>query len=80
MAFEFEKIRSILVCPKSRSELVMEGDTLISTCAETRLRYAIVDDIPRLIVDEAQTVEQDAWSAIMQKHGRNPQTGEVAAP
>ena len=75
MTFEFNKISSILVCPKSKAELVMDGDTLVSTSPDSRLRYSIVDDIPRLIVEEAETLDQQTWSAIMQKHGRDAETG-----
>lgn len=79
MAFDFEKVRSILVCPRSRCDLVQDGDALVSTSPEVRLRFPIVDDIPRLLVEEAQQLTPEAWSSIMQQAGRDPRTGLLSS-
>jgi uncharacterized protein YbaR (Trm112 family) len=79
MTFEFDRIRDILVCPRSKSELVLDGDTLVSTSPDARLQYPIVEEIPRLLVDEAQQLSVEAWGRIMQKAGRDPQTGRPVA-
>ncbi len=76
MSFDFDKIQGILVCPKCRSDLVRDGDSLICTNPDVRLRYAIVDEIPRLLVDEAKTLTPEEWSAAVQRSGRDPATGD----
>lgn len=77
MAFNYESLKDILVCPQSKAPLVLEGSRLISVDPETRLSYEIRDGIPIMLVDEAGEVAQDEWSAVMQRHGRDPQTGEL---
>ncbi len=71
MPFNFEKSRSYLVCPKCHSDLVLDGDALICTSADERLKYPILEDIPRLLVDEAEELTSEAWQAAMQRAGRN---------
>ncbi len=68
MPFEYEKVKDILVCPKTRCDLVHDGDCLVSTDPATRLKYPIVDDIPRLLADEATELPTDEWTAVMQRH------------
>ncbi len=70
MAFNFEKSRSYLVCPKCHADLVLDGDSLICTDPEVRLQYPILEDIPRLLVEEAKEMTPDAWKAAMQRAGR----------
>ena len=45
---------SILVCPQCRGDLEYHSDAQNLTCPRCRLRYSIVDDIPVMLVDEAQ--------------------------
>ena len=71
MPFNFEKSRSYLVCPKCHSDLVMDGNALVCTSADERLKYPILEDIPRLLVDEAEELSPEAWQAAMQRAGRN---------
>ena len=71
MTFNFEKSRSYLVCPKCHADLVQDGDSLVSTNPDVRLRYPILEDIPRLLADEAEELSPDTWKAIMQRAGRN---------
>lgn len=80
MTFQFDQLKEILVCPKSKAKLVQEGDALVSVDPETRLQYEIRDDIPILLIDEAVELSQEEWSAIMEKHGRDPATGEERNP
>jgi uncharacterized protein YbaR (Trm112 family) len=49
-----EDLLSILVCPQCRGDLTYdrEGNTL--TCPACRLRYRIEDDIPVMLVDQAE--------------------------
>ena len=71
MAFNFEKSRSYLVCPKCHADLVMDGDSLVCTNPDVRLRYPILEDIPRLLVEESEELSPDAWRAAMQRAGRS---------
>lgn len=70
MVFNFEKSSSYLVCPKCHSDLVKDGDSLVSTNPDVRLKYPILDDIPRLLVEEATELSPDEWKSAMQRAGR----------
>lgn len=53
-----EELLDILVCPKCKGELEYrpegsEGEALL--CHECRLRYAVDDGIPVMLVDEAES-------------------------
>jgi len=65
-----QELLEILCCPKTKADLVLDGDTLISVDKETRLRYRIEDDIPIMLIDEAETLSLDEWSVIMTKYGK----------
>ena len=47
-----------LVCPKCKGELehVVEDDGEALICHACRLRYAVEDDIPILLIDEATPI------------------------
>jgi uncharacterized protein YbaR (Trm112 family) len=47
----------ILVCPQCKGELQLEKDESGLRCEACRLRYAIRDDIPIMLVDEAQPLD-----------------------
>lgn len=79
MAFEFERLRDQLVCPKSHASLVHDGDTLVCADPESRLAYPIVDEIPIMLIDEARELTPEEWSAVMARHGRHPETGQPTA-
>lgn len=65
----------LLRCPRTRTELVLDGERLVNTDPATRLAYPIRQQIPVLVPDEAEALSEDAWSAAMQRQGRNPLTG-----
>ena len=56
---------AILCCPVSRQTLIQQGDWLVSTDPETRLRYPIRDDIPVLLEEEAEKLDEKAWREAM---------------
>ena len=62
----------ILRCPESRAPLVLEGEHLVSTDPATRRRYKVEDDIPNMIVEESEILEEGPWLEIMQRHGVAP--------
>lgn len=59
---------NILCCPESKADLVLDGDTLVSTDRKTRRRYRIDDDIPVMLIDESEQLSEEEWLSIMKKH------------
>ncbi len=49
-----QKLLEILVCPACRTRVKLEGDRLVCQNAECGLRYPIRDDIPVMLIDEAE--------------------------
>lgn len=77
MPFDYDKVSSILVCPVTKAALVFEQDALVSVHPEARASYPIVDDIPRLLGDEATQLSVEDWAVVMQRHGRDVNTGQI---
>ena len=50
------QLLEILVCPKCRGVLRLTEDPPALVCEACKLRYAIRDDIPILLIDEAETI------------------------
>lgn len=50
-----EDLLEILVCPKCKGELEYREEDDALLCHECRLRYAIDDGIPVMLVDEAES-------------------------
>jgi uncharacterized protein YbaR (Trm112 family) len=48
------KLLDILVCPKCRGELEYRDGERALLCHACRLRYRIEDDIPVMLIDEAE--------------------------
>lgn len=48
------ELLEILVCPKCKGELEYREQESALLCHECRLRYAVEDDIPVMLVDEAE--------------------------
>lgn len=65
-----KELLEILVCPLSKAQLVLDGETLVSTDKETRRRYRIEDGIPDLLIEDSQELSHEEWSEIMKKHGQ----------
>jgi uncharacterized protein YbaR (Trm112 family) len=78
MPLTLEAVIEILRCPKSISPLVHEGENLICTDPACRLQFAIKEEIPIMLVDEATELAPADWSASMQRHGRDPVSGSPA--
>ena len=47
----------ILVCPQCKGELQLEDDESGLRCEACQLLYAIRDDIPIMLVEEAQPIK-----------------------
>ena len=65
-----KELLEILCCPETKADLVLDGETLVSTDKNTRRRYKIKDDIPVMLIDESEKLSLDEWKSIMKKHGR----------
>lgn len=60
----------ILCCPETKADLVLEGNSLVSTDKNTRRRYRIEDNIPIMLIEESEQLSIDEWTEIMKKHGK----------
>jgi len=49
-----DKLLEILVCPACKTTVVRDGDRLVCQNPSCALRYPIRDDIPVMLVDEAE--------------------------
>jgi len=49
-----KELLEILACPKCRSEVKLEGDRIVCTNPQCGLRYPVRDDIPVMLIDEAE--------------------------
>ena len=49
------ELLSILVCPACKGDLAYDEAAASLSCAACRLKYKVVDDIPVMLVEEAET-------------------------
>ncbi len=49
-----EKLLEILACPRCKGDLNYDRDNDKLICENCRLRYRIEDDIPIMLIDEAE--------------------------
>ncbi len=66
------ELLEILVCPESKAPLVVDGDTLVSTDPATRRRYRVEDDIPIMLIEESEVLDEETWRAVLERHGAQP--------
>ena len=60
----------ILCCPETEADLVLDGNFLVSVDKNTRLRYRIEEDIPIMLIEEAEHLSLEEWERIMKKHDK----------
>ena len=65
-----KELLDILCCPESKADLVLDGNTLVSTDKNTRRRYRIEEDIPVMLIDESEQLSLDEWKKIMARYGK----------
>ena len=46
---------------------MVDGHSFVCRAEQCRLRYAVKDDIPVMLSEEAQSVVPDEWAAIIQQ-------------
>ncbi len=66
--FNFDAVADILACPECHGPLISVDDGLICGQGEHRLRFPVVDGIPRLLVDEAKELTEDEWQELSNRH------------
>ena len=64
------ELLEILCCPETKADLVLDGETLVSTDKTTRRRYRIENDIPIMLIDDSEQLSLEEWQKIMIKHGK----------
>ena len=47
----------MLACPKCKGALTLRADQSAFECDKCKLAYAVVDDIPNFIIEEAQPLK-----------------------
>lgn len=70
MAIDTELLK-ILVCPETKAPLVLDGETLVSTDADSRRRYRIEDGIPVMLIDDSEILDEQEWREIMARHSES---------
>lgn len=65
-----QDLLDILCCPETKADLILDGNTLVSTDKNTRRRYKIENDIPIMLIDESEQLSFEEWKAIMDKYGK----------
>lgn len=63
-----EKLLEILACPLSKAPVVLDENWIVSTDAKTRRRYPIQDDIPVMLIEESEEMDEAAWREVMDRH------------
>ena len=49
-----KELLEILVCPKCKTKVKLEGERILCTNPQCGLRYPIRDGIPVMLIDEAE--------------------------
>jgi uncharacterized protein YbaR (Trm112 family) len=61
------KLLEILACPKDKGPLLYFADEESLYNPRLRMRYRITDDIPIMLIDEAETVDDDEDRRLLAK-------------
>ena len=56
-----KKLLDILVCPVTKGPLIYDKEKQELISKSARLAYAIKDDIPIMLEEEARPLEDDEW-------------------
>jgi uncharacterized protein YbaR (Trm112 family) len=54
-----KELLEILACPKCKGEVQLHQDGARIVCAACRLAYPVRDDIPVMLIDEAEQLPQE---------------------
>ncbi|MBO0685659.1 MAG: Trm112 family protein [Candidatus Dormibacteraeota bacterium] len=50
-----QELLEVLACPKCKQKVELDEEARVLICQNCRLRYPIVDDIPVMLIEEAQS-------------------------
>ncbi len=64
------ELLEILVCPESKEDLIYFEQESFLFCPASRLKYRIEDDIPVMLVDEAERLDEAAAEELMKRAPR----------
>jgi len=59
----------LLVCPESKAPLKWARSRLVSTDAECRRSYQVVDGIPVMLIEESEVLDAERWRELMDEVG-----------
>ncbi len=62
-----EQLLEILVCPKTKDPLVYFEEENFLFSPSARLKYHVEDDIPVMLVEEAEEISQEEATALMKE-------------
>ncbi len=80
------KLLEILVCPKDRGPLLYFADEEALYNPRLRMRYRVTDDIPVMLIDEAEVVDDEEAARLEAKAAaegiepNRPETAPGSAP
>lgn len=78
-----EKLLEILVCPESKQPLIYFEEEDFLFCPASRLKYTVEDDIPVMLVDEAERLDREEAEQLVeeaQKRGLDHADEPVGEP
>lgn len=52
-----KELLDILACPKCKQDIKLSEDEKWLICAHCKLKYPIIDEIPVMLIDEAESLE-----------------------
>ncbi len=58
----------ILACPSCLSPVFLDGEAIQCVNPECRRRYAVKDDIPVMLIDEAQVLNLASFQEALERH------------
>ncbi|MDM7916480.1 MAG: Trm112 family protein [Candidatus Eisenbacteria bacterium] len=64
-----KELLDILVCPQCKGDLEYDPQNQKLICHACRLRYPIQDDIPIMLVEEAEPLDADSGPRAPRKEG-----------
>lgn len=67
MSFDPRLLDGVLVCTKSKSRLIRDGEFLVCSDSDCRMRFEIKDGIPNMLLEEASLLSPEDWSSLMQR-------------
>ena len=65
-----QELLNILACPSCKKPVVLEGASLTCANSDCRRRYRVEDDIPIMLIDQAQVLTPEEWRASAAAKGR----------